>query len=725
MKKIVHILFILILLISKTSILHSQTLDISGSLIDSTNQQPIAYGDMMLSEINKHIISDEHGKFIFHSVKSGQYTLISKTIGFTTCLQKINVQQNITGLTIYLKESIIDFNEVVITALRSDKMLKDVAIPTQIINAQQIQNTGTTNVADAINTALPGIEFYNEGEGQTFQMQGLATKYTLFLIDGERIAGENRDNIDYTRLNTSNVDRIEIVKGASSSLYGSSAISGVVNIITHTPVRPFEATIFSRFSRFNDLETGANVGFRKDKMISFTDFSKKSSDGYDLTPNTPDSHTVEPFEIYQLNQKIVYNLSPKISFTAKGSYFSRERFDVAATPTHPFYRDFNGGISSKIKCNEKLNLTASMYEDDYSSYDVLERLNNKLNRNYNNTQFTGRLLGDYTFESTGFINKHNIIGGLEYLNDKMFAVRIQDSSKQNQNYALFLQDEFKIKKRWSSVVGFHADIHSEFGTSFSPKASVMYSLGKIIFRGTYGYGFRVPSIKERYYDFDLGFISFKGNKDLKPERSQYTSLSAEFQHSKFDYSINIYNTHLKDMIHELPIAGTTNAFTYVNFTNVNVYGIDNILRMKIFTNFALNGGYSFTYALDMTTKEELIGVSKNTGVAGIEYSKKFNKYILKIILSGKIYSKKIYQNYDNSYVFYNATYPSYSLWKLVTQHEFLQGSVKFTFGIDNILDYRNTTDLINIDPGRRLFIALNVSCDKVYDHFKNHKKKIN
>ena len=226
MKKIVHILFILILLISKTSILHSQTLDISGSLIDSTNQQPIAYGDMMLSEINKHIISDEHGKFIFHSVKPGQYTLISKTIGFSTCLQKINVQQNITGLTIYLKESIIDFNEVVITALRSDKMLKDVAIPTQIINAQQIQNTGTTNVADAINTALPGIEFYNEGEGQTFQMQGLATKYTLFLIDGERIAGENRDNIDYTRLNTSNVDRIEIVKGASSSLYGSSAISG-------------------------------------------------------------------------------------------------------------------------------------------------------------------------------------------------------------------------------------------------------------------------------------------------------------------------------------------------------------------------------------------------------------------------------------------------------------------------------------------------------------------
>ncbi len=719
MKRTIYILFLFIQFFFLGKSAWSQSIEFTGFLLDSATKQPIASGNIILKESNKHAVSDVNGHFLFKIVKPGIYTVFFSAMGYSTKQQKLSIQQSIHELKIYLNESVTDFNEVVITASRTDQLLKDVPVLTQIVNTQQIQNTGTTNIADAINSTMPGVEFYNEGRGLTFRVQGLSAKYTLFLLDGERFAGENRDNIDYSRLNTSNIDKVEIVKGASSSLYGSSAIGGVVNIITHTPVKPFESNIYGRYSKYNELETGANVGFKKNNFTSFTDFVRKQSSGYDLTPATPDLYTVEPYEIYSVFQKFNYDITPKISLNLHGSYFSRERFDVAVINKHPLYVDFSGGLGSKFKINERFSLTGSFYGDDYKSYDILERLNNEKRKNYDNTQMTGRLIGEYHLKPHKLFKEQNIIGGIEYFSDKMYAERIQDSSKQNHNYVFFMQDEMKMNKRWSSVIGFRTDIHSEFGPSFSPKASLMYTVGKFVFRGTYGYGFRVPSIKERYYDFDLGFIAFQGNKDLKPERSQYASLSTEIQTNRVDYSINIYNTHLKDMILEMPIAGTDHTFSYVNFSKVNIFGIDNMIRHKIIRKLILTIGYSFTYALDMNTHKELIGISKHTGIGGIEYSKRFKKYQFRLAFNGKYYSQKTYQDYaDNSLVFVNVTYPDYSIWKLVTIHEFLNGAARVTVGIDNLFNYHKTSDLINIDPGRRVFCQLNLSLDKAYTYFK-------
>lgn len=121
---------------------------------------------------------------------------------------------------------------MVITGTRTPKLLKDTPVQTRVITSGDIRKADATNIGDMLQSELPAIEFSHSMNRQvSLNMQGFSGTSVLFLIDGERLAGETMDNTDYSRLNMDNVERIEIVKGAASSLYGSNAVGGVVNSI--------------------------------------------------------------------------------------------------------------------------------------------------------------------------------------------------------------------------------------------------------------------------------------------------------------------------------------------------------------------------------------------------------------------------------------------------------------------------------------------------------------
>ena len=130
--------------------------------------------------------------------------------------------------------------EVVVTATRFQKKLKDVPIPVQVITAEQIRKAQVSNFQDFLENEFSGINFTYDGGSPNINMMGFGGKYVLFLIDGERMAGETFNNIDYDRINMDDIERVEIIKGASSSLYGSNAIGGVINIITKNTKKSLE-----------------------------------------------------------------------------------------------------------------------------------------------------------------------------------------------------------------------------------------------------------------------------------------------------------------------------------------------------------------------------------------------------------------------------------------------------------------------------------------------------
>lgn len=683
-------------------------------ILDSISNKPVNKASIY-SKNSFHAFSRDNGYIEIPCIISSNDVVYITHPEYHTVISQITCKCGDT-LVVYLSPLLYNLDEVVVTGTRTERPIKDVAVLTRVVTSEEVKKSGTTNIAEAITQIIPSLEFYNEGRGMTFRLQGIAAKYTLFLIDGERIAGENRENIDYYRLNTSSIDKIEIVKGASSSIYGSSAMGGVVNLITPVPRKSFESNIYSRFSKYKEIEIGGNIGIRINKITSFTDIVRKSTNGYDLTPATADLYTMEPHDIYSVYQKIIFETTPKLKITVRGSYYSRERFDVSAVPVHPFYTDYNGGASVSYNLNTKTSLTFNYFSDKYRTFDVLERRDNEKMLVYSDLQHTLRILAEHTLSNGRITERQDITEGFEFFSDKMYSERILDSVKNITNYTFLLQDELKVNNALSVIIGSRFDYHSIYGGHFSPKVSVMLKKNRLINRFTYGHGFRAPSIKERFYDFDLGFLFFKGNESLRPESSHYFSFSAEYYHRILMPSVNLYINIVRNMIQDVALANTENGFTYANFSLVNIAGIDYTQKIKLSDHIIINCGYSLTDAYDKVNHKALPGVSKHSGTAGFEISKTYKGYSVSVAVKGKIYSRKTYTTLDEkTYLFYDDTFPAYSIWTMAVNQQFYRQAISLTLGINNIFNYTNESDLINVDPGRRLYFNINVSPEKFFN----------
>ena len=162
-------------------------------------------------------------------------------------------------------------DEVVVTGTRTPKLLKDSPILTRVIALDDIRKSDATNISDLLEIELPGIEFsYAMNQQVSLNMQGFGGNSVLFLIDGERVAGETLDNVDYNRLNLNNAGKIEIVKGAASSLYGSNAVGGVVNIISRETAEPWTLNVNAKYGEHNNQRYGLNFSFNQWRVNSTT-----------------------------------------------------------------------------------------------------------------------------------------------------------------------------------------------------------------------------------------------------------------------------------------------------------------------------------------------------------------------------------------------------------------------------------------------------------------------
>jgi len=262
----------------------------------------------------------------------------------------------------------IDLDQVVVTATRTPKKLKDTPVITQVITAQQIEQRGLSNIQDLLQQEVPGLNFQEVGYGTDIDIQGLGAKHILFLIDGERMAGENSGNIDYQRINLYNIDHIEIVKGASSALYGSQAMGGVINIITKQAKNKIEVNAGVRYAEKNqdnsdvigvskkhkedidkpNIDANASVGIKCGKIVSNTNFAMKQRDAYrlydsegyikyfpayDYTEVVEKSQSptdIAGYQDFSVSEKLKFDISNNIDIRIHGGYYELARYDFTA-----------------------------------------------------------------------------------------------------------------------------------------------------------------------------------------------------------------------------------------------------------------------------------------------------------------------------------------------------------------------------------------------------------
>ena len=697
--------FLSLFLIFFPAHLFSQGVLLSG-YVTGKDSSAVAGATVTINGTTLGTVTDSNGLFKFNKIEKGIYTIHVSFLGFETSEKTVIVSTTANQADFSLKESNIDLNEVVVTGTKSEKTLRNVPVLTQVISARKMLDLGITNATEALQTMVPGLTVSHNGSLVLVTLQGMSARYLLFLIDGERIAGELNGDIDYSMLNLENIDHIEVIKGASSSLYGSNAIGGVINIITKKINQPFDAKIYSRYSKYNELYSGGSIGLKQGILGSRTSFNFGHTDGYDITPESPHDWTQNPFTTYQLSQKFEVTPAENISIIPYLTYYQFERKNVSARPVHDLYRDLSGGLKGQYFFGRS-SVDFSYYRDRYNTYTVLEALNNRKDTASYDFIQTLRLQGNFHLS-----DKNSLTAGLEYNTEELYSIRVDGGLKNVSEAVFYLQEDVRFGEKWDLIAGLRGSNNSNYGFHVAPKVSLMFKQGPLNFRASAGTGFRSPSLKELYFKFDhFGEFFFIGNPKLIPESSKYISGSIEFSKPWNNTSVVIYRNALTNLIADEPLPlpdSVEPTRQYQNIASASVYGLDLLSKQKIVKGLWMTVGYSYVHSRDNETHNQLHGTAKNSGNISADYNFSKKNYSFTAQLYCQLVSARLFLNADGTDAFDRP----YSSWRFTISQGYKW--LRISTGLDNIFGVVIPQNYDFISPGRRFFVGMNIDFGKIH-----------
>jgi outer membrane receptor for ferrienterochelin and colicins len=731
MSKYIYITVILVFAIvfvdAQTIADYSNNKTISGYIYD-TDDNPLPFASVMIENTSITTYTNSKGYFSLEANVSVEIFLVILCHGFEDT--RIKVKDNEQKLNITLTPKVNYLDEVVITGTRTERTLKDVPVLTKVISSSELRNTGSVTALDALENILPGVHFDPSAQmGDNIQIQGLDNNYVLILIDGERVVPERKESVNFSRLNVAEIERVEIINGASSVLYGSNAIGSVINIITKDVKRQLEGYVQGRYSKYNTLHSDASLGFRHKGLTSKTTLNYKSIDGYDLTPESPTSFTVNPNNDISIKQTLAYKFNKKIDASVGGTYYRHNMKNppLSTATTHSLDNNYTINAKADYSLSDKNIITASAHSDIFKSYKVYEKKNDSLALDGDYYYSTLRITDTWTVSE-----KYQIVGGIEHNDERAFSTRLfgeeeKGQNKNSYNSNAFLQGAGAIIENLDGVLGLRYTNHSGFGHHVTSSFSLMYKLSGFRFRTGINSGFKAPTLKEMYYNFNMaGMFDIIGNPNLKSETSWYKFVSVEYINENINTSISLSHNKIADKINiveryvEDENGNSKQQMHYQNIDDVNIVAVDAFVQCSFLSYFQFKTAYSFADAKDVNSKMQISGNSKHNLTSSLcfRYSKlrvKGKQYPFTIMLSERYSSPRIYESIEpingvetivnqnsNSFHVINMTY---------TQKIPLSGrwNAEIQAGIDNLFNYVDDKTFASINPGRRLSIMARIN----------------
>ncbi|MCI9607653.1 MAG: TonB-dependent receptor [Muribaculaceae bacterium] len=603
-------------------------------------------------------------------------------------------------------------NTVVVTGTRTPKLLKDSPILTRVLSSSDIRQADATNISDLLQSELPGIEFtYSMNQQVNLNMQGFGGNSVLFLIDGERVAGETLDNVDYNRLNLSNVERIEIVKGGASALYGSNAVGGVVNIISKEQSRPWSLNINGRYGAHNSQRYGAVAGFKAGIFSSSTTLQYNHENSYNMK-NSGDF--TRYYGGYNWNIKERFTIAPikQMKIIGRLGYYFRQR--NAQENTRDRYRGFSGGLRGMYTFNKYNDLDVAYNFDQYDKSDYIVPTSKDV-RKYSNAQNSVRAIYNHTFGG-----KHILTLGGDVMRDYLQSYQFENNGHKSQLTADGMaQLDMNFTDNLNIIAGGRYDYFSEAAMKhFSSRLSVMYKIDSWRLRGSYSGGFRAPTLKEMYMDFDMaGIFMIYGNPDLKPETSNNFQLSAEFTHRLLNFNIGGFCNLVDNRITTAWNQSLGGQF-YSNIGRVNIAGIDANVAWKHSCGFGARLSYIYTREHVRKGQPYTSSTRPHTATARLDYGRSWKNYRLNVALHGRVLSAVTVDEYT-SLTDYSDTervrYPAYTMWRLNITQGIMSG-IDLTLAVDNLFNYVPKYYYSNspATTGTTLSVGLSVDVDKLF-----------
>ena len=624
-----------------------------------------------------------------------------------------------------------DLNEVVVTGTRTPKFLKDTPIQTRVISARELARLDATNVQDLLQQELPGVEFSYAMNQQThLNFSGFGGQGVLFLVDGERLAGETMDDVDFTRLNMDNVERIEIVKGAASALYGSNATGGVINIITKRNRQPWTLNVNARYAKHNEQRYGASWGLNSKHWNNMLSAHFNRMDNYDVhsaaNPVTRIISTVYGDKTVNLKEQLTWSPVSNFSLTGRAGYFFRETGRSADQPER--YRDFSGGLRMNWQISDADDLQASYAFDQYDKSDY-QRITRLDIRDYSNVQNSFRLLYNHTFGGGDVLTV-----GSDLLHDYLYNTNLEGETRKQDSWDLFAQYDWRLNDQWELVGALRYDYFSDGKDShLTPKLNVCYKpLHNLAIRAGYGMGFRAPTLKEKYYNFDMsGIWIVEGNEHLKSEVSHNFNLSAEYTKGHYNYTASIYYNKVKNKLSTAaPYFKTAeDKLPYLPYSNLDDYSVcGGEVGAQAKWNNGLGARITYAYTKEQLAKDkdgnsinnQYIPAREHALNVRMDYDRQISSnYGLNIGLQGRVLSGVENVEYKDYYDVSKGTisveYPAYTLWKLSLVQR-IGKAVKVNAALDNLFGYKPKYYYLNspITDGVTFQVGVSIDIDKFF-----------
>ena len=540
----------------------------------------------------------------------------------------VHAQKNIKADSITGQQ----INEVIVLATRTARKIATLPLPAVVITAEIISKAGITKLSEILSEQTGLVIVPDFGGADGVQIQGLDAAYTLILIDGVPLVGRSAGTLDLARVSVGNIDRIEIVKGASSSLYGSDALAGVINIITKKPLsNSFTGSAALRYASFNTIDANANLDFKKNKFGGsfFTNYF--SSDGYDLDQSNL-IKTVEKYANTTMQPKMYYDFSENIKIIASARFYKQQQDNKAEINQFVYSgkattNEFNFQIKVDQKWNQKVNLEYELYATNYKANEFLNNPNNQL---FDESYFNQWLLRP-ELRSTIAFKKDKITSGFGVNFETLDRTYFSTTAVFNSQYA-FAQFDFNPSKKWNILAGFRFDKHNQYQSQLSPKLAINFKVfDNLSLKTSVGYGFKAPDFRQLFFDFTnptvgytvLGYNvaeaklnefqsqgqllfrnqNFNFLNPLQPESSINFNFGTYFKQNNVVIEVNTFYNAIKNLIDTRAVAQKTNGqnvFSYFNTDEIFTYGVEFNASYTVTPNFKMSFGYQYLIAKDKT-----------------------------------------------------------------------------------------------------------------------------
>lgn len=561
-------------------------------------------------------------------------------------------------------DTVVQTKDVIVTATKTEAEVQAVPQAVEVITKEDIQRTGANDVLTALSLAN-NLNLSRAGmTGNAVSLRGMSTNHTLILVDGKRYAGEDTDvttNVyALQRLNVSDIDRIEIVRGPSSSLYGSEAMGGVINVITKTPEKAGGTvgvvTGTRNTAEYFNVSSGkhgrwsvaVDGRFDKQRAMNRYDYSVSSTgavtDGYDRSMygmrRTFHGGAVYDFEnanknklrfdIDYMNEDLRSDYADTKSDSGK-LYYNKNK--------HEWYHNEQKGFS--VEYTGKTNRNEYQFR---TYYNQLEKHSNLVNERAFPSPMMENILGsiypkadmDYAkyntwvteAKNTMYIgDHHNLTFGGEYRRLEYEGTRLggsttglnkKISAKDVDSYAGYIEDLWQVNDKLLLIPSVRLEHNSQFGSEATPKIGATYNINNHWrFKANYGKGYKAPTLSELYMVMNramgVATVHVEGNPNLQPEKTYSYDFSIEADKGANFGKLTYFNNKVSNLIDTESTQSDNEYWSkYINVGKAQINGVELEIGRHLNDRWTIKATHNYLDAVNKITGNRLNNRAQNT-----------------------------------------------------------------------------------------------------------------